>query len=81
MAHCMSIYLACGLTWVGVDEGRECDFLNPTSRRVMSVFVIVVQISSKVSSGFWTLVDMASGRYLWKGMKSLEGVGEKKAAW
>jgi hypothetical protein len=36
------------------------------------------QILSKVSSGFWMLIDMASGRYLWRNVRSFESTPELK---
>ncbi|XP_074559493.1 uncharacterized protein LOC141815447 [Curcuma longa] len=36
------------------------------------------KVCSKVCSGFWTCVDMASGRYLWRIMAPA-GTKEKKA--
>lgn len=40
--------------------------------------IFVIQVRAVVESGFWTFVDMASGRYLWRHLVSNS---EKKSCW
>ncbi|KAK9279502.1 hypothetical protein L1049_013181 [Liquidambar formosana] len=42
------------------------DFVNPPSADKSS------KVFSAIGSGFWTCVDMASGRYLWRHLVSSE---------
>lgn len=57
----------------GVEEEQEMESTNGMNDAEPKQLIL-----SKVSSGFWLVVDMASGRYLWKGIKSLERSADSK---
>ncbi|KAF7816215.1 methyltransferase-like protein [Senna tora] len=40
---------------------------NPSNPQTTTV---MMQVKAAIESGFWTFVDMASGRYLWRHMVS-----------
>ncbi|CAM6117682.1 unnamed protein product [Calypogeia fissa] len=80
-----SAILACYLAWRNYSKNDQLSLLHESEQLGEDSKAVGAdgsaskqQIRSKLSASFWTLVDMASGRYLWKGIKSLESATESK---
>ncbi|URD97141.1 hypothetical protein MUK42_32434 [Musa troglodytarum] len=55
------------------EERREED--SPEEPRSLTT-----KLGSAISTGFWTCVDMASGRYLWRLLMAPSAAGKEKKA-
>lgn len=81
-----SAILACYLAWRNYSKNEkelsllasESEGQSEDSTMVADSIAPSRQIYSNVSSYFWTVVDMASGRYLWKGLKLVGASTESK---
>lgn len=56
-------------------QGTRISTLSDSTSNFLSIFVFLIpklemQVRAVIGSGFWTFVDMASGRYLWRHMVS-----------
>lgn len=71
-------YLACKSLWMnGEDDPIVKDESHGTE--VEEKEGVLKRGYTKCVSGLWTLVDMASGRYLWRAMASQENEGKAKS--
>lgn len=81
-----SAVLACYLAWRNYSKNDVLSLVHESEEQQSEDSQTVgadgkaskQQICSKLSLSFWTIVDMASGRYLWKGIKSLDAATESK---
>lgn len=70
-----SALLASYLAWRNYNKAEKTSILDFTETET-EVFVdkfednAASQVSAKLRSGFWTFVDMATGRYLWQNLRS-----------
>ncbi|TMW86878.1 uncharacterized protein [Solanum lycopersicum] len=82
-----SALLAGYLAWRTVRSSDDLDFANPDDettkskseeeRRESDSGEVKFHKFQKIQNGFWVFVDMASGKYLWRNLKSMNNVVDK----
>ncbi|KAL2619964.1 hypothetical protein R1flu_000169 [Riccia fluitans] len=71
-----SALLASYLAWRNYKKTEQTSILDLTTESEAEVLAEEVeastasQVSAKLRSGFWTFVEMATGRYLWQNLRA-----------